>query len=202
MHMAKALGIELPTDAPTFGNIVLVRNAQAEDQRFVHTSQEGVFLCGGASVIQGAYVMSTREDGETTTVAATGPIPWPNTETDGTWHVEQEPGGDTRTWMSNTGILMWTPPDPEETVTCEERTDPDGRTGVEQLVLDMDSYEDRHWRRCYHTLEVESASEEEVDDDDDGALLAWVPERGFPDDPPREVPVVSYHPQLLSLIHI
>ena len=89
---------------------------------------------------------------------------------------------------------MWTPPGPEETVTCEDRTDPGGRTGVEQLVLDMESSEDRSWRRFYHALEVEQDSEEDVEEGKEGILPIGVLERGFLAGTPGEVPLASYHP--------
>ena len=77
MYRAKALGIEFPSDAPTFGNRVLIRDPKGEEKSFAKKTREGLFLCWDSTVVQGAYVMTTREDGSTTIVATSVPKPWP-----------------------------------------------------------------------------------------------------------------------------
>ena len=60
MCRAKVLGLKLPSDAPTFGNRVLVRDPKAEDKSFTKRTKEAIFLCWDTSVIQGAYAMTTN----------------------------------------------------------------------------------------------------------------------------------------------
>ena len=125
MYRATVLGLKLPSDAPTFGNRVLVRDPKAEDKRFTKRTKEAIFLCWDTSVIQGAYAMTTKEDGSHTMVAVSGPRPWPRPDCKEVWHLEEEPNGDNTVWISNKGRLIWTPPDNTEVVTFEERNYPD-----------------------------------------------------------------------------
>ena len=99
--------------------------------------------------------MATREDGTPTISAVSGPRPWPKGEPKDRWHIEEEPGGDKRIWMSNKGRILWQAPEPEEAVTFEERTDPEETTGIEEKVRDLENQEDRQWRRIHHCFDAE-----------------------------------------------
>ena len=125
VYILKTLGIKLPADAPTFGNRVLLRNHKGEDKSFMDNTREGIFLCWDASVIQGAYVLVQREDGTSTIIAASGPRPWPKMDNKETWHLEKEPDGDKRVWISNKRRIRWKTPAEEDRVTFEERTEPE-----------------------------------------------------------------------------
>ena len=50
-------------------------------------------------------------------------------------------------------------PEMEEAVTFEERNYPEVQNGIEKLVADLESTEDRQWRTFYHALEVEGGDE-------------------------------------------
>ena len=41
---ATTLSVEMPNDAPTFGNRVLIRDPKGEDKSFAKTSKEAIFL--------------------------------------------------------------------------------------------------------------------------------------------------------------
>ena len=164
MYRAKALGIKLPSDAPTFGNRVLIRDPQGEEKRFASKTREGVFLCWD-STVQGAYVMTTREDGTPTIVSASAPRPWPKASNKEVWHLEKEPDGEGRIWMSNKGRIPWKTPSVEDAVTFEERTLPLESSGIEQRVMDLDTPSDVSWRKFNHRLEMEEESDEDLADD-------------------------------------
>ena len=46
-------------------------------QPFANKPNDAIFLCWDSSVVQGAYVMTTQENGTTAIVAAPAPRPWP-----------------------------------------------------------------------------------------------------------------------------
>ena len=87
----------------------------------------------------GAYAMTTRDDGNTTIVAASAPRPWPRPFNKEVWHIEEEPSGPGRIWMSNKGRILWNAPSDEGTVTFEERALPSESSGIEQRILDLDT---------------------------------------------------------------
>ena len=66
--------------------------------------------------------------------------------------------------MSNKGRILWTPPEQKDAVTFEERTFPEKREGLEQLVRDLETCEDTQGRRFYHSLEVEDQEDCEGED--------------------------------------
>ena len=63
------------------------------------------------------------------------------------WHIEEEPNGDKKVWISNKGRLIWTPPDNTEVVAFEERNYPDLNSGIEQGILYMGTEDVRQRRR-------------------------------------------------------
>ena len=108
--------------------------------------------------------MTTKEDGSPTIVAASAPRPWPRPFSKEVWHVEEEPDGTGRIWMSNKGRILWKAPKVEDAVTFEERTLPTESSGIEQLARDLDTPADAQWRKFYHRLDIEVESGEEVRD--------------------------------------
>ena len=107
MYRAKVLEVVMPTNAPTFGNRVLVRDRDGEIRSFTSRLKEGLFLCWDSATVQGAYVLVQRDDGDTRIIATSGPLPWPK-ENKEVWKLEEEPEGPGRVWISNEGKLFGT----------------------------------------------------------------------------------------------
>ena len=75
MYRVRFLGIQLPVDAPTFDNRILTRGIKGVGRRVASKANEGVRLCWDSSVIPGACVLTTREDGTPVVAAVSAPTP-------------------------------------------------------------------------------------------------------------------------------
>ena len=87
--------------------------------------------------------MATREDGSQTIAAVSGPRPWPNTVNKDMWHLESDPDGEGKVWISNKGRVRWAPPVADDAVTFEERNYPDPQVGIDHMIVDLESVDDQ-----------------------------------------------------------
>ena len=115
---------QLPENTPTFGNVVLIRDPEAEKKSFHDSTREGIFLAWDHTVAEGAWVATFLLGAAKPTITrVAAPQVWPGS-TMLRWKTKESPLSKEKVWVSTTGEIRFARPNPDEILTMEERNTP------------------------------------------------------------------------------
>ena len=88
----KQLGRQIPENAPTFGDTVMMRNlTEGKVKSFHPKGKEAVFLSWDMTVTNGAVVTTYTPSGALTIHYVSGPAPWPQKSQIRSWRIVTNP---------------------------------------------------------------------------------------------------------------